>query len=391
MSPVANDNIKPERENAMEPFYPLHVYVCGICWLVQLPNIRKENEVFTDEYAYFSSYSTSWLAHAKEYVDMMMKRFVFSTESLVIELASNDGYLLQYFKEKHVPVLGVEPTKNTAAVAAKKGIPSITKFFGVDTAKEMVQNGKKADLLLGNNVLAHVPDLNDFIKGMKIVLKDKGIITMEFPHLLQLIEKNQFDTIYHEHFSYFSFTTVEKIFAQHGIVLFDVEEISTHGGSLRIYGKHAENKEIENTGRVSALKEKEKASGLGNLETYTSFSEKVKETKRLALEFLIKAKRDGKKIIAYGAPAKGNTFLNYCGIGTDFIDFTVDKSPHKQNMLLPGSHIPIRAPEDIRNTKPDYIVVLPWNLKDEIVKELGDVHADGAQFVVAIPRLEVLI
>lgn len=390
MSPVANDNIKLDRANNMEPFYPLHVYVCDKCFLVQLSNIRREDEVFTNEYAYFSSYSTSWLAHVKSYTEMMIERFVFSKNSLVVELASNDGYLLQYFKERGMPVLGVEPTKNTAAESIKKGIPTITKFFGVDLAKEMVEAGQKADLLIGNNVLAHVPDLNDFVAGMKLVLKDSGIFTMEFPHLLQLMQNNQFDTIYHEHFSYFSFTTVEQVFAKHRLTLFDVEELPTHGGSLRIFGKHTENLDIDLNPRIQALREKEEKAGLASLEGYENFADQVEEVKRNALEFFIHAKREGKKIVGYGAPAKGNTFLNYCGIGTDFIDFTVDKSPHKQNLLLPGSHIPIRHPDEIRKVKPDYIFILPWNLGDEIMRELDDVRAWGGQFVVAIPRLEVL-
>lgn len=390
MSPVSNDYIKPGREVTMEPFYPLQVYICGKCLLVQLPNIRREDEVFTDEYAYFSSFSTSWLAHAKAYTEMMIERFGFNKDSLVVELASNDGYLLQYFKEKGVPILGVEPTKNTASVAVKKGIPTITEFFGVDTAHEMIKASQKADLLLGNNVLAHVPDLNDFVAGMKIILKDSGIFTMEFPHLLQLMQNNQFDTIYHEHFSYFSFTTVEQVFAKHGLTLFDVEELPTHGGSLRIFGKHTENSDISLSSHVAVLKEKERQVGLTTLEGYNNFSSQVQEIKRNALEFFIRAKREGKKIVGYGAPAKGNTFLNYCGIRTDFIDFTVDKSPHKQNHLLPGSHIPIRHPDEIRKEKPDYIFILPWNLRDEIMHELADVRAWGGQFVIAIPRLEVL-
>ncbi len=390
MSPIANDYVSPQREHAMEPFYPLHVFVCEQCFLVQLPNYRREEEIFTDEYAYFSSYSSSWLAHAKEYVDMMMKRFRFTPDQRVVELASNDGYLLQYFKEQNIPVLGVEPTANTAKAAAEKGIESIVKFFGVDTAQQIKSSGQMADLLIGNNVLAHVPDLNDFVAGMPILLKESGVITLEFPHLLQLIEKNQFDTIYHEHYSYFSFLTVEKIFAHHGITLFDVEEIPTHGGSLRIYGKHARNTDLVETQNIASLRIKERNAGLDRLETYTHYTQKVKNTKRDAVEFFVHAKREGKSIVGYGAPAKGNTFLNYCGIRTDVIDYTVDASPHKQNHFLPGVRIPIYHPDKIRETKPDYVFILPWNLKDEIMEQLKYIGAWGGKFVTAIPKLEII-
>jgi SAM-dependent methyltransferase len=318
----------------------------------------------------------------------MVQRFGFNKSHQVIEIASNDGYLLQYFKEKGIPVLGVEPAANVAKVAEQqKGIPSVVKFFGVPTAKELAAAGKQADLLLGNNVLAHVPNINDFVAGMKIVLKPTGIITMEFPHLLRLIQENQFDTIYHEHFSYLSFLTVEKIFAHHHLTLFDVEELSTHGGSLRIYGRHKATPAVSE--RVTKLKEREIACGLTRLETYEAFGQKVKETKRKLLRFLIDAKAAGKSIVGYGAAAKGNTLLNYCGIRTDFVDYVVDRSPHKQGLFLPGTHIPIHSPDKIFETKPDYLLILPWNLQDEIGKQMAGIRAWGGQFVVPIPEVKV--
>ena len=389
LSPIANDYVSKEQLHRAEKFYPLHTYVCEKCFLVQIEDFESPEHIFGDgDYAYFSSFSESWLKHAKAYTDLMVETFGFDASSQVIEIASNDGYLLQYFKEKGIPVLGVEPAGNTAKVAEEKGIPSLVKFFGVETAKGLVADGKQADLLLGNNVLAHVPDLNDFVGGMKIVLQPKGIITMEFPHLLQLMEQNQFDTIYHEHYSYYSFLTVSQIFASHGITLFDVEEIPTHGGSLRIYGQHeGGSRQISN--RATKLKEKEIAAGLDKLEPYLSFGEKVKETKRKLLSFLIEAKSQGKVIAAYGAPAKGNTLLNYCGVGTDFIDYTVDRSPYKQNLHLPGTRIPIMHPDHIKETKPDYLLILPWNLKDEIISQTSFIREWGGSFVVPIPEVQV--
>jgi 2-polyprenyl-3-methyl-5-hydroxy-6-metoxy-1,4-benzoquinol methylase len=390
MSPIANDYLAPEQLNRAEKFYPLHTYVCDKCLLVQLEEFESPDHIFGDgDYAYFSSYSDSWLRHAKAYTDLMVERFRFNPNHQVIEIASNDGYLLQYFHQRGIPVLGVEPAANTAKVAAEKGIPSWVKFFGVETAKELVVEGKKADLLLGNNVLAHVPDVNDFVAGMKIVLQPNGILTMEFPHLLQLMQQNQFDTIYHEHFSYFSFLTVEKIFAAHGLTLFDVEELPTHGGSLRIYGKHNDAVEPAISERVTQLKIKEIQAGLQELETYLKFGEQVKDTKRKLLSFLIDAKAQGKAIAAYGAPAKGNTLLNYCGVGTDFIDYTVDRSPYKQGLFLPGTHIPILHPEQIRETKPDYLLILPWNLKEEIMAQMAYIAEWGGKFVVPIPEVQV--
>jgi 2-polyprenyl-3-methyl-5-hydroxy-6-metoxy-1,4-benzoquinol methylase len=390
MSPIANDYLPAEALNRAETFYPLHTYVEESTWLVQLEEFESRDHIFGDgDYAYFSSFSDSWLRHAKAYTDLMVERFGFTAQNLVMEIASNDGYLLQYFVEKGIPVLGIEPAANCAQAAEAKGIPSLVKFFGVQTAQELVASGKQADLLLGNNVLAHVPDLNDFVAGMKIVLKPNGILTMEFPHLLQLIEQNQFDTIYHEHFSYFSFLTVEQVFAAHGLTLFDVEEIPTHGGSLRIYGRHTEAATPEVSDRVQQLKAKEIAAGLNRLETYLSFGEKVKATKRKLLGFLIEAKAQGKSIVGYGAPAKGNTLLNYCGVGTDFIDYTVDRSPHKQGLFLPGTHIPIHSPDKIRETKPDYLLILPWNLKDEVMAQMADIREWGGKFVVPIPEVQV--
>lgn len=392
LSPIANDYISKEQLHQAEKFYPLHTYVCDKCFLVQIEDFESPKHIFGDgDYAYFSSFSDGWLKHAKAYTDLMVEKFGFDASSQVIEIASNDGYLLQYFHEKGIPVLGVEPAANTAKVAAEKGIPSVVKFFSVQTAKELVADNKQADLLLGNNVLAHVPDLNDFVAGMKIVLKPKGIITMEFPHLLQLIQQNQFDTIYHEHYSYYSFLTVSKIFAFHGITLFDVEEVPTHGGSLRIYGKHQEESEIKISDRVIKLKDKEIQAGLDKLEPYLQFGEKVKETKRKLLSFLIEAKTQGKVIAAYGAPAKGNTLLNYCGVRTDFIDYTVDRSPYKQNLMLPGTHIPIMHPDRIKETKPDYLLILPWNLKDEIIAQTSFIREWGGSFVVPIPEVQVYL
>lgn len=389
MSPFSNSYISPENEHLMEPFFPLHTYVCEKCFLVQLGEFQSPASIFTD-YAYFSSFSDSWLKHAKKYTDLMIERFKINSSHQVMEIASNDGYLLQYFKEQGIPVLGIEPAENVAKVAEEKGIPCITKFFGKQTATELVSEGKRSDLLLGNNVLAHVPDIHDFVGGMKIVLKPQGIITMEFPHLLRLIEHNQFDTIYHEHFSYLSFLTVEKIFAEHGLTLFDVDELPTHGGSLRIYAKHVEDDSRPVSTRTEEMRERETSFGLGSIKIYTAFSEKVKETKRKLLSFLIKAKEDGKSIAGYGAPAKGNTLLNYCGVGTDFIDYTVDRSPHKQNHALPGVRIPIFHPDKIKETKPDYLLILPWNIKEEIMDQMSFIREWGGEFVVPIPGVKIL-
>lgn len=388
MSPLSNAYLKLDTINKAEKFYPLHAYVCDNCFLVQLEEFETPDHIFSD-YAYFSSYSETWLHHAENYTELMIKRFGFNANSQVIEIASNDGYLLQYFQKQNIPVLGIEPAANVAKVAEEKGIPSLVKFFGVSTAKELVNQGIQADLLLGNNVLAHVPDLNNFVAGMKIVLKPDGILTMEFPHVLRLILQNQFDTIYHEHFSYFSFLTVEKVFATHGLTLFDVEELPTHGGSLRIYGQHNDGKKTISD-RISELKTKEIEVGLEQLETYLGFGKQVKATKRQLLSFLIDIKNQGKLVVGYGAPAKGNTLLNYCGIRTDLFDYTVDRSPYKQGLFLPGTHIPIYHPDKIIETKPDYLLILPWNIKDEIIEQMSHIREWGGQFVVPIPQVEVI-
>jgi len=388
VSPLANSYIKKEQLQQMEPFYPLHAYVCEACFLVQLPEMKSSEHIFSD-YAYFSSYSQSWLDHAREYTELMIDRFRLDSSTQVIEIASNDGYLLQYFKAKEIPVLGVEPARNVAKVAQDAGISTIVKFFGVQTAMELASESKTADLMLGNNVLAHVPDLNDFVKGFKILLKPQGIITMEFPHLMRLIEENQFDTIYHEHYSYFSFHTARTVFAEHGFTIFDVEEIDTHGGSLRIYACHTGDTSKPVHDRVSDLLETEQAAGMKTLKFYRTFSKNVKETKRAILEFMIDAKKEGKTLVGYGAPAKANTLLNYCGIGTDFIEYTVDRSPHKQGHFLPGSHIPIYHPDKITETRPDCVIILPWNLKEEIMEQMSHIRRWGGQFVVLIPHVRL--
>lgn len=388
MSPLCESYLSPDHLNQMEPFYPLHVYVCGKCFLVQLQEYVTPEHIFGD-YAYFSSYSDSWLAHAKKYTDQMVERLAIGAQSLVVEVASNDGYLLQYFAEKQIPVLGIEPAANVAAVAVRKGVSTIVKFFGTETARELAASGQKADLLLGNNVLAQVPDLNDFLAGLKILLKPTGVITMEFPHLQRLMEGNQFDTIYHEHYSYFSLLTAEKIFAAHGLTLFDVEELPTHGGSLRIFVRHVEDSSKLVTSHVTDLRAREESAGYTKMESYSCFAEQVKETKRKLLEFLIHAKRTGKKIAGYGAPGKGNTLLNYCAIRSDFLEYTVDRNPYKHGRFLPGTHVPIFPPERIRETQPDYLLILPWNLKDEIIKQNAFIREWGGKFVVPIPEVKV--
>jgi hypothetical protein len=388
-TPISNAFLKADDLQKMEPFYPLHAYVCASCLLVQLQQFQTPEQIFSD-YAYFSSYSQTWLEHAKKYTEEMTARFQLSSQSTVIEIASNDGYLLQNFVQKSIPCLGIEPAFNVAEIARKKGVPTISKFFGVQTAKELLQEKTQADLLLGNNVLAHVPDLMDFVGGMKIVLKDHGIITMEFPHLLNLMENNQFDTIYHEHFSYLSLLAVQKIFSHFELELFDVEELLTHGGSLRIYVKHKTDGTKEISKRVNQILEKEKEQGFEQMKTYEGFEQKVRETKRILLDYLIQAKEIGKKIVGYGAPAKGNTLLNFCGIRKDFIDYTVDMSPFKQGCFLPGTHIPIFHPDKIRETKPDYVLILPWNLKEEIISQLSYIRSWGGKFLVPIPSLEVV-
>jgi len=387
--PIANTYLDPSQLNQMEPFYPLRVYICEHCFLVQLEEFASPDRIFSD-YAYFSSYSDTWLQHAKAYADMAVGRFGLNEQSQVIEVASNDGYLLQYFVARGTPVLGIEPAANVAEVARDKGIPTRVQFFGEDLARHLVTEGIQADLVVCNNVLAHVPQLNDFVRGLKILLKPQGAMTLEFPHLLRLMTEHQFDTIYHEHFSYFSFSTVERIFAAHGLTLFDVEELPTHGGSLRIYACHAEDRSKPMGARVAALKAREVNAGMTRLDSYLAFADQVKATKRQLLEFLIAARRQGKCIAGYGAPAKANTLLNYCGVRTDFIDYTVDRSPYKQGLFLPGTHIPIRHPDHIKETRPDYLLILPWNLTDEIVEQMGYIREWGGQFVVPIPEVRVI-
>lgn len=389
MSPLCESYVKAEDLNKMEAFYPLNALVCDKCYLVQLDEYVSAADIFT-EYAYFSSYADSWVEHSRVYTEQMISRFNLGAKSQVVELASNDGYLLQHFVKRGVPSLGIEPAANVAKVAVEKGVPTEVVFFGEKSARDLLSRGKAADLLLGNNVLAQVPDINDFVAGMKILLKPTGVITMEFPHLQRLMEGNQFDTIYHEHFSYFSFIAAEKIFNAHGLKLFDVEELSTHGGSIRIYACHSERTDQPILPRAIELKSREEKLGFTRMDTYALFDEQVKETKRKLLEFLIGARRAGKTIAGYGAPGKGNTLLNYCGIRTDFIEYTVDRNPYKQGKFLPGTRIPIYAPERIRLTKPDYLFILPWNFKDEIVAQNAYIREWGGQFVVPIPEVTVL-
>lgn len=387
MSPLSNAYVKPEHLDRAEQFFPLVVYVCAECLLVQLPAHESPENIFSD-YAYFSSYSDSWLAHARAYCEAMIPRLKLDASTQVVEIASNDGYLLQYFQKAGIPVLGVEPAANVAQVAREKGIETEVRFFGVETARELVAKGRRAKLLLGNNVLAHVPDLNDFVAGLKLLLDDHGTITMEFPHLLRLIEGNQFDTIYHEHFSYFSLIAVQRVFVAHGLTICDVDELPTHGGSLRIHARHS--KTASSAPKVVHLMTVEREFGLDQLETYSRFNAQVRETKRALLSFLIRAREEGKTVAGYGAPAKGNTLLNYCGVRTDFIDYTVDRSPHKQGLFLPGTRIPIHSPDRLRETKPDYVLILPWNLRDEIVEQVRDIREWGGRFVVPIPRVEII-
>ncbi|HEX3552201.1 MAG TPA: class I SAM-dependent methyltransferase [Thermoanaerobaculia bacterium] len=387
--PLANSYLEPEDLGKAEAFLPLCVYVCGECFLVQLPEEERPEAIFSD-YAYFSSYSESWLRHAETYAAAMVERFGLGAGHQVIEVASNDGYLLRWFAERGIPVQGIEPAANVAAAAEAAGIPTLVKFFGEATARELAAAGTRAGLLVGNNVLAHVPDLNDFVAGLKILLSPTGVLTMEFPHLLRLMAEDQFDTIYHEHYSYFSFTTVRRVFAAHGLTLFDVEELPTHGGSLRIYARHDEDSSQPVGERVAELLAREEAAGLSCLATYRSFDERVRRVKRGLLRFLIEAREEGRSIAAYGAPAKGNTLLNYCGVRTDFLDFTVDRSPHKQGRFLPGTRIPIHGPDRLREVRPDYVLILPWNLKEEIMEQMADVRSWGGRFVVAIPQVKVL-
>ncbi|WP_418181129.1 class I SAM-dependent methyltransferase [Aliarcobacter lanthieri] len=385
-SPASNSYLTKEQLNEPEIFYPLKLFVCEKCKLVQIDEYKRSDDIFDKDYAYFSSYSTGWLNHAKNYVDMITNKLSLNKNSFVTEIASNDGYLLQYFKEKQIPCIGIEPTSSTAKVARGKGIDVVEEFFGSTLAQTL----KKSDLILGNNVLAHVPNINDFVKGLKIALKENGAITMEFPHLLKLIEENQFDTIYHEHFSYLSFYTVKQIFEAQELKLYDVEKLPTHGGSLRIYATHKENNFFEISNNVENLLEEEKSFGIFDMNIYKGFQEKANKVKYDLLEFLLKAKKENKKVVAYGAAAKGNTLLNYGGVKNNLIEFVVDKSPYKQSKYLPASHIPIVNEERIVELKPEYVLILPWNIKDEIIEQLKYIKKWNGKFVVAVPNLKVI-
>ncbi|MBE7170976.1 MAG: methyltransferase domain-containing protein [Williamsia sp.] len=389
-APASNSFLTREQLNEPETFYPLKVFVCHNCFLVQIDEYKSSHAIFNSEYVYFSSYSTSWLEHSKRYVEAVTKRFGLNEGSLVVEIASNDGYLLQYFVEKKVPVLGIEPTANTAEVARQKGVPTVTEFFGTQLATRLAAEGKQADLFLGNNVLAHVPDIVDLVAGMKIILKPQGVITMEFPHLVQLINNNQFDTIYHEHFSYLSFYSIKAIFNAQELELFDVEELPTHGGSLRIYAKHTGNAAQPITPNVQALLDKELSYGIADLAYYKGFQQKALQVKLDLLDFLIRQKREGKQVAAYGAAAKGNTLLNYSGVKNDLIDFVVDANPAKQGKFLPASHIPVVNEAQLKEAKPPYVIILPWNIRDEITKQLSYIREWGGRFVVFIPQLELI-
>ena len=389
MSPLANSYVSVEQIDRAESFYPLHAYVCGECFLVQLQEFESPEQIFSD-YAYFSSYSDSWVAHCRQYVEQMVARYGLGSEQLVIEVASNDGYLLKFFKENGVPVLGIEPAANVARAAQDLGIETLVEFFNPTLAETLVRRGIQADLLLGNNVLAHVPDLNGFVRALKLALKPSGVITLEFPHLLELIRERQFDTIYHEHFSYLSLGTVGRVFSKFGLKVFDVDRLATHGGSIRVYATHAENAMQTISGHVNEMLSEEASAGLESLATYRAFSDEVKKTKRALLRFLIHARELGKSVVGYGAPAKGNTLLNYCGVRTDLLDYTVDRSPHKQGRFLPGVRLPIYPPEKIRETKPDFVLILPWNIKEEVMSQMSFVRQWGGRFVVPIPRTMVM-
>ena len=389
-SPIANAYLGPDDLRRGESFFPLRVLVCASCLLVQVQDVHSREQIFDDEYAYFSSYSSSWLEHSERYTEQTIARFgLESRRHTVVEVASNDGYLLQFFNRRGFEVLGVEPAASVAEAAALKGVPTLRRFFGVDVGAELADSFK-ADLMVANNVLAHVPDLNDFVGGFKVALADGGVVTVEFPHLLNLVNDAQFDTIYHEHFSYISFQVACELFARHGMTIFDVEELETHGGSLRIYAKHAENQDIPVTDAVGELLERERSQGFGEMETYRAFAERSQQLKFEALRVLLAVKADGASVVGYGAPAKGNTFLNYCGIGPEFIDYTVDISPHKQGLFLPGTRIPIHAPERIAETRPDYVLILPWNLREEVIEQLAFIRDWGGRFITRTPKFEVL-
>ena len=390
VSPLSNAFVRPQDLLAPETFYPLHAYACDRCWLVQLPAHESPSTLFADDYAYFSSYSESWLAHARAYAHDAIARFGLGAQSQVVEIASNDGYLLQYFHAAGVPVLGIEPAANCARVAQDKGIPTRVEFFGATSAGRLAAEGKQADLLIGNNVLAHVPDINDFVAGLAVLLKPGGVLSLEFPHLLELIRHNQFDTIYHEHYSYLSLLAVERLFARHGLAVFDVQPLPTHGGSLRVLARHVADTSKPAGPGVNAVRNAEKAAGLDTLAPYAAFADRVTETRLRLLEFLLAARRAGKRVWGYGAPAKGNTLLNFCGVRADLLHATVDRSPHKQGLFLPGTRIPVYAPQALTDAKPDYVLILPWNLKDEITAQMAHIRGWGGQFVVPIPDVQVL-
>jgi hypothetical protein len=388
MSPLCESFLDADQIRKMEPFYPLHVFACEHCFLVQLEAFVPPEDIFT-EYAYFSAYSTAWVEHAREYVEAMRERLRLGPDDLVVELASNDGYLLQHFVGTGIPILGIDPAANVAEAAEARGVPTLVEFFGRELATRLADEGKRAGLVVGNNVLAQVPDLNDFVAGVKVLLRDDGTATFEFPHLLRLVDELQYDTIYHEHFSYFSFATIVDVLRHHGLQVYDVEELWTHGGSLRVFAQH-EGGPHETTAAVPALLSREDAGGLRSPERYARFAEDVKESKRALLDLLIRLRRDGRRVAGYGAPGKGNTLLNYCGIRTDLLDFTVDRNPYKHGLFTPGTHIPIFPPEHIDEARPDYLLVLPWNLVDEISSQLEHVAEWGAKLIVPIPRATVI-
>ena len=388
MSPLCESFLRADQIRQMEPFYPLHVFACEQCYLVQLESFVPPDEIFT-EYAYFSAYSSSWVEHARRYVEMIRERLALGPDDLVVELASNDGYLLQHFVGTGIPILGIDPAANVAEAAESRGVPTHVAFFGRETAAQLAAEGRRASLVIGNNVLAQVPDLNDFLAGVKTILREDGTATFEFPHLLRLVDGLQYDTIYHEHFSYFSMGTFAEILRAHGLEAYDVEELSTHGGSLRVYAQHVGGPHAT-TDALPALVAREEVEGLRSPERYRRFAEGVKESKRALLELLIELRRDGKHVVGYGAPGKGNTLLNYCGIRTDLLDYTVDRNPYKHGLFTPGTHIPILPPETIAETRPDFVVVLPWNLIDEIASQLSYVAEWGGRLIVPIPHATVL-
>lgn len=389
-SPLCETYLSPRQLNEMEPFYPLHAYVCRSCWLVQVEEYVTPDGIFSD-YPYFSSYSDSWLAHARRYVDSVVEQFELGDGDTVVELGSNDGYLLQYFVERGIAVLGIEPAENVAQAAIERGVPTEVAFFGHGTATDLAKRGTRADLVCGANVLAQVPDVNDFVGGISILLAEEGICTIEFPHLVRTVEGNQFDQFYHEHFSYLSLVTVERIFAAHGMVLFDVEELSTHGGSLRIYAcREGASHAMTPSARLGELRQRERSLGVETIDWYSTFADRVRRTKRDLLRFLIDAVDKGARVAAYGAPGKGNTLLNYCGIRTDLLEYTVDRNPGKQGRFLPGTHIPIHHPDRIAETRPDFVLILPWNLREEIAQQLSYIHEWGGQLVVPIPNVQIL-